>query len=72
MFKGIVEADETYPSRAAMLWVGHESLNRSMGKRVRVDPHVRTVNSRHSRLKDFLPRRRRHQVTHTIHKLSLV
>ena len=30
------------------------SLNRSMGERVRGDLHVQTVNSRHSRLKDFL------------------
>ena len=70
-----------------------------MGERVRGDLHVQTVNSRHSRLKDFLrprrgiatryleqlpelvpprrprprrqrsglPRRRRDEVTHTIH-----
>ena len=76
-----------------------EALNRSMGERVRGDLHVQTVNSRHSRLKDFLrprrgiatryldnylswfhlvglaprrqrpglPRRRRDEVTHTIH-----
>ena len=36
----------------------HEALNRSMGERVRGDLHVQTVNSRHSRLKDFLRPRR--------------
>ena len=34
------------------------ALNRSMGERVRGDLHVQTVNSRHSRLKDFLRPRR--------------
>ena len=38
--------------------VSHETLNRSMGERVRGDLHVQTVNSRHSRLKDFLRPRR--------------
>ena len=36
----------------------HEALNHSMGERVRGDLHVQTVNSRHSRLKDFLRPRR--------------
>ena len=43
---------------AAALGVSHEALNRSMGQRVRGDLHVQTVNSRHSRLKDFLRPRR--------------
>ena len=43
---------------AAALGVSHEALNRSMGERVRGDLHVQTVNSRHSRLKDFLRPRR--------------
>ena len=38
--------------------MSHEALNRSMGERVRGDLHVQTVNSRHSRLKDFLRPRR--------------
>ena len=38
--------------------VSHESLNRSIGERVRGDLHVQTVNSRHSRWKDFLRPRR--------------
>ena len=47
-----------YPPCATALGVNHETFNRSMGKRVRGDLHVQTVNSRHSRLKDFLPPRR--------------
>ena len=46
------------PTLAAALGVSHEALNRSMGQRVRGDLHVQTVNSRHSRLKDFLRPRR--------------
>ena len=46
------------PPCAAALGAGHEALNRSMGERVRGDLHVQTVNSRHSRLKDFLRPRR--------------
>ena len=48
----------SYPPCAAALGVSHETLNRSMGERVRGDLHVQTVNSRHSRLKDFLRPRR--------------
>ena len=48
----------SYPPCAAALGVSHEALNRSMGERVRGDLHVQTVNSRHSRLKDFLRPRR--------------
>ena len=43
---------------ATALGVSHETLNRSMGERVRGDLHVQTVNSRHSRLKNFLRPRR--------------
>ena len=38
------------------------TLNRSMGERVRGDLH-QTVNSRHSRLKDFTPPRHRHPLS---------
>ena len=37
----------SYSPCAAALGVSHESLNRSMGERVRGDLHVQTVNSRH-------------------------
>ena len=59
-FTGILQADAYagYPPCAAALGVCHESLNRSMGERVRGDLHVQTVNSRHSRWKDFLRPRR--------------
>ena len=95
----VSDGGASYPPCAAALGVSHEALNRSMGERVRGDLHVQTVNSRHSRLKDFLrprrgiahplsgqlpelvpprrprprrqrpglPRRRRDEVTHTIH-----
>ena len=53
-------ARATHLARAA-LGVSHEALNRSMGERVRGDLHVQTVNSRHSRLKDFLRPRARHR-----------
>ena len=46
------------PDSGAALGVSHEALNRTMGERVRGDLHVQTVNSRHSRLKDFLRPRR--------------
>ena len=48
----------SYPRCAAALGVSHEALNHSIGERVRGDLHVQTVNSRHSRLKDFLRPRR--------------
>ena len=54
----VSDGGASYPPCAAALGVSHEALNRSMGERVRGDLHVQTVNSRHSRLKDFLcPRR---------------
>jgi hypothetical protein len=36
----------------------HEPLNQSAGERRRGDLHLDTVNSRHERLKTFLPSRR--------------
>lgn len=41
-----------------MLKVSHQALNRSAGERVRGELHIQTVDNRHSRLKDFLRRRR--------------
>ena len=54
----VSDGGASYPPCAAALGVSHEVLNRSMGERVRGDLHVQTVNSRHSRLKDFLRPRR--------------
>ena len=54
----VSDGGASYPPCAAALRVSHETLNRSMGERVRGDLHVQTVNSRHSRLKDFLRPRR--------------
>ena len=54
----VSDGGASYPPCAAALGVNHEALNRSMGERVRGDLHVQTVNSRHSRLKDFLRPRR--------------
>ena len=54
----VSDGGTTYPPCAVALGVSHETLNRSMGERVRGDLHIQTVNSRHSRLKDF-PRPRR-------------
>ena len=54
----VSDGGASYPPCAAALGVSHETLNRSMGERVRGDLHVQTVNSRHSRLKDFLRPRR--------------
>ena len=54
----VSDGGASYPRCAAALGVSHEALNRSMGERVRGDLHVQTVNSRHSRLKDFLRPRR--------------
>ena len=54
----VSDSGASYPPCAAALGVSHETLNRSMGERVRGDLHVQTVNSRHSRLKDFLRPRR--------------
>ena len=54
----VSDGGASYPPCAAALGVSHEALNRTMGERVRGDLHVQTVNSRHSRLKDFLRPRR--------------
>ena len=54
----VSDGGASYPPCAAALGVSHEALNRSMGERVRGDLHVQTVNSRQSRLKDFLRPRR--------------
>jgi len=43
---------------ATRMKVTHEALNLSAGERVRGELHIQTVNSLHSRLKDFLRRRR--------------
>ena len=61
----VSDGGASYPPCAAALGVSHEALNRSMGERVRGDLHVQTVNSRHSRLKDFLrpPPRHRHPLS---------
>ena len=47
-----------YPVCAKALKVTHEALNLSAGERTRGDLHIQTVNNRHSRLKDFLRKRR--------------
>ena len=54
----VSDGGASYPRCAAALGVSHEALNHSIGERVRGDLHVQTVNSRHSRLKDFLRPRR--------------
>ena len=54
----VSDAGTSYPPCAAALGVSHETLNRSKGERVRGGLHIQTVNSRHSRLKDFLRLRR--------------
>jgi transposase-like protein len=43
---------------ATQMKVTHEALNLSAGERVRGELHIQTVNSLHSRLKDFLRLRR--------------
>lgn len=43
---------------ATEMKVSHEVLNQSAGERVRGELHIQTVNSLHSRLKDFLRQRR--------------
>lgn len=43
---------------ATKMKVSHEVLNQLAGERVRGELHIQTVNSLHSRLKDFLRRRR--------------
>jgi transposase-like protein len=43
---------------ATRMKITHEALNLSAGERVRGELHIQTVNSLHSRLKDFLRRRR--------------
>jgi len=43
---------------ATRMKISHEALNLSADERVRGELHIQTVNSLHSRLKDFLRRRR--------------
>ena len=43
---------------AAALDIPNESVNASAGKRIRGAMHIQTVNSRHSRIRDFLRARR--------------
>ena len=50
----VFDGGASYPPCAAVLGVSRETLNRSMGERVRGDLYVQTMNSSHSRLKDFL------------------
>ncbi len=54
----VSDANRCYPPVAAALDIPHESINASAGERVRGAVHIRTVNSRHSRIKGFLSRRR--------------
>ena len=68
----VSDGGASYPPCAAALGVSHEALNRSMGERVRGDLHVQTVNSRHSRLKDFLRPRRGIATRYLDNYLSLV
>ena len=69
----VSDGGASYPPCAAALGVSHESLNRSMGERVRGDLHVQTVNSRHSRWKDFLrPRASPPAIWTTIWRFHLV
>ena len=54
----VTDGHRAYPPCAAALGVHHQGLNLSGGKRVRGVFHIQTVNSRHSKLKDFLRRYR--------------
>lgn len=54
----VTDGCTSYPPCAASLGVSHEVLNQSNGERTRGEIHINTVNNRHSRLKDFLRRRR--------------
>ena len=54
----ITDANSCYPSVAAALDVRHECIDASAGERIRSALHIRTVNSCHSRIKDFLITRR--------------
>ncbi len=54
----VSDANRCYPPVAAALGIPHESITASAGERVRGALHIRTVNSRHSQIKDFLRRRR--------------
>ena len=50
----VSDANRCYPPVARALDVPHRSINTSAGERVRGPLHIRTVNSRHRRIKDFL------------------
>ncbi len=52
----VTDGHRACPPCAAALGLRHEALNLSGGERVRDAFHIQTVNSRHSRLKDFLRR----------------
>ena len=50
----VSDSNPSCPPCAAALGMRHERLNLSAGERARAAFHIRTVNSRHSQLKDFL------------------
>ena len=52
----VTDGHRACPPCAAAPGLRHEALNLSGGERVRDAFHIQTVNSRHSRLKDFLRR----------------
>ena len=54
----VTDGGKALANCAAKMKVSHEVLNQSAGERVRGELHIQTVNSLHSRLKDFLRHRR--------------
>ena len=52
----VTDGNNVYPPCAKSLGIKHESLNQSVGERVRGAIHIQTVNNRHYRFKDFLRR----------------
>ena len=50
----VTNGNNVYPPCAKSLGIKHEALNQSAGERVRGAIHIQTVNTRHSRFKDFL------------------
>ena len=54
----VTDGGKALANCAIKMKVTHEVLNQSAGERVRGELHIQTVNSLHSRLKDFLRRRR--------------
>ena len=54
----VSDSNRCYPPVAAALEIPHESINASVGERVRGAVHIQTVNSRHSQIKAFLRGRR--------------